>query len=270
MGNLIVSWSPVPGQGASTLTLSLASMLALDTTHTVMFTHAHNSQTLLDRLFTTTNENNVADNGMEGLERLVKSNLLKAESVPDYSEKIYLRKLDYLQGGLNEERSDIENTAFLLSVLKASLQAYDLIFVDLESGVDAITTRELIKQADVVIVSLPQNRYVVENFVNGDSIPDELRERDYFVVINQYDNDATFSLRNIRRQIKTKQKMFALPYTTALKNAINLGNVSDFYFRSTKSKKGDATHQLTEAIRDINGQVLDSLGFTGNAGVVNE
>lgn len=270
MGNLIVSWSPVRGQGSSTLTFSLASMLALDTTHKVLFTHAQKSKSILDVLFETSDKNDIADNGMEGLERLVKSNRLKTESVPDYAENIYLGKLDYLQSGFSNTRSDSENITFLFSVLKASLQAYEMVFVDLECGTDSVATKELVKQADVVLVNLPQNRYVVEQFTSGELMLDELRERDYFVVINQYDKNATYSIRNIKRQVKAKEKMFGFPYATPLKNAINLGNVSDFYFRSTKSKRGDATHQLTGAIREINIEILEVLGFTASKGGVNE
>lgn len=261
MGSLIVTWSPIAGQGgSSTMASAQSSLMALETTRKVMFTHAKPAKTVLDILYKTS-DTTLTKGGMEGLERLVKSKMIKPESIPDYTDTIYTGKLDYLQSGFNEELSEKENAIYLFSVLKAALQMYDVVFVNVGSGLDSIATRELLKQADMVLVNLPQNRFVVEQFANGDLMPVELKDRPYYVVITNYDKKATYSIRNIKRQAKLKNKIFAFPYTTELKNAINLSNVSDYYFRSLKSKKGSETSDLIEAIRLINNNMLQDLGF---------
>lgn len=263
MGSLIVTWSPIAGQGgSSTLTSSLASIMSLETSKKVLFTHAKQAKTVLDTIYKTS-ESDLTRGGMEGLERLVKSKMLQPESIPDYTEPIYIGKLDYLQSGYNEEISERENTARLFAVLRAALESFDVVFANVGSGIDSIATQELLKQADIVLVNLPQNRYVVEKFFNGELMPEELKNRLYYVVVTNYDPKATYSVRNIKRKSKTKSKIFAFPYSTELKNAINLGNLSDFYYRvhSTKPKKGNDSNDLIESIRLINSNMLQDLGF---------
>ena len=260
MGKLVVAWSPIVGQGgSSTVTSSLASLIALETSNKVLFTHSRKSKTVLDRLYKTA-DTNLTKNGMEGLERLIKSGLISKEAIRDYADTIYKNKLYYLQSGYNVDETEIQNARQLFSVLQAALDAFDIVFVNACNDISSIATKSLLSQAHSVIVTLPQNQFVIEAFFNGELMPEELKNKEnIIVVITNYDDKANLSLRNIKRKSKLKLSVHAYPYVTELKNAINSEGLSDFYFRSLSAKKGSDVFNLMNSIRSINMDLLNQL-----------
>ncbi len=262
MGSLIVSWSPFTGQGSSsTVTASLAAMIALDTTKKVLFTHIKPSKSIMDELFNTSDSNSITETGMDGLEKLIKSKLLKPEALLDYVDEVYTGKLSYLRSGTLNDKSHREYTSKMFSAISAALKVYDVVIVNVNSGIDDLGSMKLIEQADTVLVNLPQSKFAIDKFVNGNLMPEELKNRNFHIIVTNYDRNAAYTVRNIKRHIKVKNKVFEFPYDTGLKNAINLGNVSDFYFRSFSVKKGKDTDTLIESIREINKAVLLELGL---------
>ncbi|WP_338657275.1 hypothetical protein V6B14_22260 (plasmid) [Sporosarcina psychrophila] len=262
MGKTIVCWSPVHGQGATTSnTVALASVLALDQPYRTLLTHTQLSYSTMEGMFSKGKKQVFDDGGMVALERLVKSKLLKPDDVPAYTETIYKSRLDFLPGGnVSVETKDIEQVLF--TILRAAQQQYDLIWIDAHSGTANKSTSTLLKQADLVIVNLPQNKFIIEQFYNPETFPEELKDKPYIVVISQYDNKASYSLRNLKRQLKVKMPLYEVLYDTGFRDAVNQDAVMEFFYRATKTQKGDALYPFVNSLREINDAVLKKLDFT--------
>lgn len=252
MGKTIVSWSPIHGQGAITSNVAaIASYSALTSSKRALITHTQLNYSSLELLFgkqLVTNKG-FEDAGMAALERLIKSKLLKPKVVMDYTETIYADKLDLL-GGSNLE--DIIDEKTLKAILNITKDAYDHIWIDAHSGRNSELTRLILNKSDLVIVNLPQNRFVLDRFFNGIDFPEELRGRNYIVVISQYDKKSSFTTRKIKRMYKTKAPIFSIPYSQQFKDACNTLNVTEWFYRLHKStvKESDASY-LRDSLEEI-------------------
>ncbi|MEK4487999.1 hypothetical protein MHH81_21045 [Psychrobacillus sp. FSL H8-0484] len=256
MGKSIVSWSPVHGQSATTSnTVALASMFSLDGHNHSLLTHTQLTYSTLEYLFQSDNPG-FDDGGMEALERLVKSKLLKSEAIPDYAITIYKNRLDLLLGSNKAWDNSVEADRLLRSVLNVAATHYNTLWIDAHSGTFNHTSKSLFKDADLVLVNLPQNKYIIESFFNGESFPEELKGKPYVVLISTYDENASFSIRNIKRTFKVKVPLYPIMYSSGYRDAINQQEVSDFFYRSVNLKKGDREYSFIESLRAANKGIM--------------
>lgn len=262
MGNTIVNWSPIHGQGATTSnTVALASVFALEQPYRSLLTHTQASYSTMETMYEKGDNGAFQDSGVQALERLVKSNMLKPEAVSDYTETIYKASLDFLPAS-RESKDEKETERLIKTILKAASARYDFLWIDAHSGTANSRTTEMLKQADLVLVHLPQNKFILEQFFRG-GMPEELQGKPYFIVLSQYDEDAGYSLRNIKRQFQIQVPLFSIPYTTGFRDAANQERVSEYFVRSFNAQKGDAAYGLFQATRRINTAILKELGYAG-------
>lgn len=260
MGKQIVSWSPVHGQSATTSnTVALASMFALEQHYHSLLTHTQLTFSTLEHLYTQGERAGFDDGGMEALERLVKSQLLKAEAIPDYTDTVYKNRLDLLVGSKKEWEEPAEAELILRSILHVARNHYDAIWIDAHSGTFNTTTKALLQDADLVLVNLPQNAYVIESFFSGESFPKELEGKPYIVLISNYDEKAAYSIRNIKRAHKVKAPILPIMYATAFRDASNQRAVTEFFFRSLRAKKGESVYAFVQSLRDANKAIMKKL-----------
>ena len=262
MGHIIVSWSPVHGQSASTSnTIAVASTMALHQPYKSLLTHTQRSYSTLDAILGKGETNVFQDSGFTALERLVKSNLLKPDAIADYTETVYKDRLDFLSGS-QRSNTDESYETILKSILKQAKEKYDFIWIDAHSGLHHPLTNEILKQADLILVNLPQNRYVLERFFNNTDFPEACKTTPYFILISQYDSIAGFSLRNIKRQFKVKEPMFAIPHSTAFRDAVNQESVLDFFYRTLRASKKDGVYPFVDSLLQVNQAILKKLDYT--------
>ncbi|MGN7403189.1 hypothetical protein ACTHO0_25380 [Cytobacillus praedii] len=263
MGKTVVSWSTVHGQSGTTAnTVALASMFGLDYPFRSLLTHTQLTFSTLESLYSKGQRaKGFEDAGMEALERLVKSKLLKPDAVSDYTDTIYKNRLDLLFG--NQQERDAEDSDHILrSILQVAKNYYDVLWIDAHSGVHNATTRTLLKDADLVLVNLPQNRYVIERFISGQDFPEELKDKPYIILISMYDESSAYSLKNIKRGNKIKAPIFAIPYETGFKDAANQSAVTQYFHRLLQVRKGDPSYSLIHSVRDVNTAILKQLGYS--------
>ena len=259
MGKTIVCWSPVHGQAGNTSnTVAMAAVAALEQSFSSLLTHTQFSFSTMEGMFRKRDEQGFDDGGIVALKRLVKSKLLKPDDVPDYTETIYKSRLDFLAGGnFNEDGNEAE--IMLNTILRAAQNQYDLLWIDAHSGSANELTTQLLRQADMVLVNLPQNKYIVDQFLTSSIYLNELQDKPFTILVGKYDDKAGYSVRNMKRQHKLKVPVFGIPYETGFRNAANQDSVTEFFFRASKAEKGDTYYPFIQAIREVNGSILKSL-----------
>ena len=258
MGKTIVSWSPVHGQAATTSNVvALAAHFALTYTHQSLITHTQLTYSTLESLFgkeMTTSRG--FDSGIEALERLAKSNYLKADAVRDYTETVYKGRLDLLGGTQNQS---LETPQLLEVLLKVTEDAYDLVWVDAHSGTRSNTSKRLLKKADLVIVNLPQNRYVIEQFFSGEGFPPELREKEIIILISQYDKNVKPGISRIKSKYSKKYPVLPVNYSSKFKDASNTFSITELFYRVANSNKGLEIQDFIESLAIVNKHIAKKL-----------
>lgn len=264
MGKIIVSWSPINGQGATTSNIAaLASHFALTNEFHSLVTHTNLNFSSLEQLFgkVQSKSKGFEDTGLAALERLVKSNLIKTEAVTDYTETIFAGNLDLL-GGFQNEREKSENLVeTLLDILHP---AYDVIWIDAHSGNDSETTKKILAKADLILINLPQNRFVLDKFYSGEDYPSELNGKNCIVLLSQYNEDQQFSLRKIKRKYKILDPVFPIPYTSQFRDASNNLNIPDYFYKQVFSEnKASTSYDFIQSLGKTNKYIIKKLGLQG-------
>ncbi len=260
MGKTVVSWSPVHGQAATTSNVAaLAAHFALTYTHKALITHTQLTYSTLESLFRKEMTNlRGFDSGIEALERLAKSSLLKADAVRDYTERVYKDRLDLLGGTQNQS---LETPLLLEMILSVAEDAYDLVWIDAHSGTRSNTSKRLLSNADLVIVNLPQNRYVLDQFFSGDGFPKELKNKEIIILISQYDNQVKPSIRKVQSKYDTKHPVFAINYSSKFKDAANKHEITELFYRVTNSSKKLEIQDYIESLAKVNKYIVKKLNL---------
>ncbi|SCX63193.1 hypothetical protein [Lysinibacillus fusiformis] len=258
MGKTIVSWSPVHGQAATTSNVAaLAAHFALIYTHQSLITHTQLTYSSLESLFKKEmTDSRGFDSGIEALERLAQSSLLKPDAVRDYTETVYKNRLDLLGGTQNQS---LETPHLLEILLKVAESAYDIVWIDAHSGTRSNTSKRLLKKADLVIVNLPQNRFVLDQFFSGEGIPEELKNKDFIVLISQYDQHVKPGIQKIKSKYGKKHPVFAINYSSKFKDSANKFEFTELFYRVVNSSKGSDIQDFIKSLEKVNKYILKKL-----------
>lgn len=264
----IVSWSPIAGKGASTSNvIALSSLMALDHSNKSLLINPQTEQSLLEELYGNINDNNEMNyGGVVTLKNLIKSKLFKPDVISDYTTTIYRSNLEFLSASqfMNADDEEEIQQFSLGMILSASNSNYDLTWIDAPSGINSLS-EFILKQADLVLVNLPQDKSAIHKFYKDYS--KYLKDKAYLILIGNYDALASYSTRNIRRTHKIQDVMLPVLYATDYKNAVNQNTVSEFFVRIRKTNKGESIYSYIHSLREVNQTILKELDLMPTKGL---
>lgn len=271
-------WSPRHQLGSSAISAAISGNIGLNYKLKGLLTHNQYIHSNLENslLREDTNSSNYAtfkDIGIDALERLLLANKLNKNEVKNYTTSLIHNRLDLLVGSSKERVEDYKLLSKRINIIFSIVkEAYDLTVIDLNSGVFSDTTHETIRQADYVIVVLNQNQIMLNNFFTKDKnvFHSELENKNYCVLINNYDPDSKYTLSYIKKLFKPTVQVFAVPYNTKFKDSISDNSCLDYlYFNNYISPK-DSNYEFTKSIKDISEHTLKQLGFINTDVIKNQ
>lgn len=247
-----MSWSPVHGQGTTTSNIAaLASHYALNYPNYSVITHTQLNYSSLESLFgkSKTAVKGFEDSGLVAIERLINSKLIKSDAVYDYTETIYANRLDLLGGAYSYK--EVTNTMIdtLINVIGA---AYDIVWIDAHSGTRSDVTIKTLEHADIILVNLPANKFVLDHFF-FEEFPKVLEGKMVIYLISQYVENTQFNIRKIKRMYKVKDPIFPVPFSTKFRDASNKSNISDFFYtKAGNANKSKESAEFMNALKKVN------------------
>lgn len=132
---------------------------------------------------------------------------------------------------------------------------YDITFLDLNSGDNPISM-EIIRNADLVVVNLPQNIHIIEDYFTNQR---EKIKGEAFYLIGNYDCDAKYNLSTIRKKYHkfiSKDNSGAVPYNTLYLDAQNESRVVDFIRDNINCKKSDSNYYFMERSKSATAKII--------------
>lgn len=250
----IAFWSPVHGQsGVSTATAATAAVLALSNPdEKVLLMHNQLSYVTLERyLGLSESTDNFIEKGIDPIIRLTKSGQLEADAVCDYTDSLLDdNNLDILTGSSHNRETIQDNIEEIMKdAIGVANQYYDYVIIDTHSGYENKTTREILDYVDLVVVCLSQNLYVIDM---ASDIDEKLNIKTHINLVGQYDNESSYTYSNISSKYKlSKESIYFLPYSTALKDALNKGNLLEFIYSNLEATKNDMCFEVIDALKTI-------------------
>lgn len=194
-----------------------------------------------------TNEKNSIDleSGIEGMSKLAAANRLAPEMVPNYTKIVYKNRLEVVAGPKRKMELDYDKIyRSCKDILNVAKRYYDIIFVDLNNGINSETTKDILKMSDIIVLNIEQKPSEFEKLI-------ELREnQELFPIkktipmINRYDRKSKYSSKNVSREIGEKKEILTIPYCNLFAEAVEEGETAEF-FLNTRLKKLEGLNDRT-------------------------
>ena len=257
MGKLIVHWSPLHGQARTTSSMG-AVALAMNrvTGGRVCITNTqHDDKADLEGMFNSrmSEENKQLLYQAAGLNALIsniKRDKLTAEDVEGSTMPTPIKNVELLPGVRLEGSisAEDETDRLIYKILTEAVRdTYDWTFVDLAAG-NVPLSKRLMKAADIVVVTLSQNRAMWDMFFDQ---YEEVAEREnVFYLIGGHKSDSVYSAKNFSRMYQaygTRLKTTGIvPDCVGYMDAISEGLVPSFFMMNRRAARKEENGEFIE------------------------
>lgn len=200
------------------------------------------------------------DVGIDALARSIKTSPLDSDLIENCSMSFLHNRLNLLPGTTKNNRdiyeSDMSKT--ITGILHAVANYHDLVFIDTNSGSDELT-RKIIDQADLVIINLSQNKYMLEDYLSRY----EYESKKVFYLIGNYDKNSKYNLNNMKKSYKwLKNKNTAvIPYNTEYKDAQSDGQILEFMLKNLNCDKDESNAFFIREVKTAVDKIMKYAGI---------
>ncbi|OAB25429.1 hypothetical protein PMSD_27105 [Paenibacillus macquariensis subsp. defensor] len=264
----IAFWSPVGGQAGITANMgAVATVISMEYMTTTLMSHTQWDKPTLESTFIrnkviSEGEINYSNAGIDALERMVRSNKLTPELVRDFTTPILANRLDLMTGTTKPDAELFESTTDVVnSIFDAAKQCYDVSLIDVGNGLGNSFTDEVLHNSDLIVVNLNQNHSVLEQFFNGCESSELLKDKEFVIVLGQYDRNSYCNLGHIKRTFKCNKPMYTIPHNTGYMDAINDRSVVEFFLKNKNIRPVNVNYHFVEDVRKCAKGILDASGI---------
>lgn len=193
----------------------------------------------------------LAETGMSALARLSSSGRLDRQNLRNYTVPLIQGRLDYAAG---YQEANLPENRLVKSVNRDICQTaaacYERIYLLGMSLIEALAGAEA---EDVIVVVLRQNITVLERFYNLLHRIGPGGNRSLVMVLQNYDELSSLSVRNIKRRFGKDVPLIAIPYSTRFSNAWNQSETLTYIQRNLVAGKNHSESSLIDSFRHLDG-----------------
>lgn len=178
----------------------------------------------------------------DSLEYNKKDNIIKKASLEVLSNSLYYIPLDYVQ---NQMSFDYNLSRSIKKILNDTENFADITYID-TSGKDCLSSKIILEEADLVVVSLAQNVYQIEKFFDEYS---SILYKCIFLITN-YQKKSNENISKIFREYSIdKSQVVGIPFNEEYQAAIYQGRVVEFVTRNYKCSKKNPNYSFVFRIK---------------------
>ncbi|WP_455820355.1 hypothetical protein [Clostridium butyricum] len=229
MGVIIAFWSPLHGRGNTSNCIAAAVQASMIYDKDIFITHTHYTRSTMESAFLKGNEEDdilkLSDLGLDSINRAIKTGSLEVDDIKSYCNQL-TENLFLISGSRksNEEvfREKIgQDFGQICEFLKKS---DNLSFIDIDSGYKSDIAREVIKMADIVVVTLDQTNILCEDYFSQDFCIDEEKQ---IIVMGRFDDNSKYTKKFAEK--KFKSSIFAIARETEFLDALNNHRIINYF-----------------------------------------
>lgn len=264
---IITFWNDIKGEAGKTAAIAAVSTyLAINNNYKILlFNTKYNDSTMEDcfweyksgGLYDLSNKTEL-ESGIRGLYKAIASNKTSPEIITNYTKTIFKGRLEILTDRNVLLEKYLEQRLLFKEIAKIANQYYDLVFVDLDRGLDDDITRGILEKSDLIMVTLPQRIRQIQEFIKTRERNQVLKEDNVEFLLGRYDNKSKYNQRNLMRYLHTN-KVYVMPYNTLFFEACNEGKVDDFFIKFRKTNKQDKNSIFVKSIKTMSDDMIMSL-----------
>lgn len=177
------------------------------------------------------NTNEILEEGIVGLAKVVKSNKLSPENITNYTKIIFKDRLEVLQGfkGETSDYDELEKT--YPDIINLANSYYDLVFIDLDNEMNSSIREMVLANSDLIVANISQRLTSIDRFMETRENTPILNSKKTLLLIGKYDKFSKYSIKNITRYMGEKNKVSTIPYNTLFFEACEEAKVPDLFLK---------------------------------------
>lgn len=177
--------------------------------------------------------------GIEELAKAIMSNKTSPEIITNYTKIVFKNRLEVLPGIKGNSYEQYQRVRYVYKdILQAANQYYDLIFVDLNKGLDSDDCRDILEMSDLVVVNVTQRLKLINDYIQLKQKENLFNKQNILLLLGRYDRYSKYNSKNVARYVGIKE-VYTVPYSTLFFEAANEGKVADFFLRFRKVDEND-------------------------------
>lgn len=207
----------------------------------------------LDAILNTLNHRNYIEETQESIE------MKQKHMIMDHAVELKGNLLYYLPGTYknNEEIYEYNLYSNMDQLFQIINRVSELTFIEC-NGKKSIVSSKILKEADLVVVNLPQNPANFLKILKSS----ELQTEKVVFLIGQYNEDSKYHFHNIRRKFHIqKENIGVIPYNIDFMDSLIGGRTIDFLERNRDCRKQDYNYYFMEELRASTNMILKKVGI---------
>ena len=204
--------------------------------------------------FFSDNRNKMIDNnGLEGLDRIIRSNKVTPEIIKDYTKIILKNRLEILLGlEIKDESMYMLVQEKYPQIMELADHYYDMVIVDLDKKIKKATELEILKKSHIIVTMMSQKVKSIQRIDEIIKQNEILNDENTVMTIGKYMENTKYNAKNITRSILKKRDIVnTIPYNNLLFEATQEGKVVDLYFNFIRLREKDENYYFVKEIKRL-------------------
>lgn len=268
---IVTFWSNKKEETAKTASIVATSVItAIDNNLKILLASTSNKDSSLETCFWPANKlketvdkiagsknANVLGSGIDALVQLLNSNKLTPEIIPNYTKMIFKNRLEVLFGSSLEDPEDLsKNIKSYKDVIAIANKYYDLVFVDLNKGLDEEMVNDILNISDLVVINISQSLPMIDDYIRFSMENIQFDVRKSIIVVGRYDSASKYNLKNIAKYIGTRQNIYAVPYNILFFEAMGDGAVQNFFLKHRKVHETNENFKFIQEVKKLSSYII--------------
>lgn len=200
--------------------------------------------------------------GIEGLDRIIKSNKMSKDIVKDYTEVVLKDRLELLLGlGKNHEKSYEDIQEDYEKIVLLANQYYDMVIVDIDRELAQEVKNAIIKHSDIVILTAVQTAkemMYLQSFCENNELG--INSKNSIILVGKYNKNTKYNAKNISRNIFKQTKLVnTIPFNSLFFEAVQEANVIDLFLNLMKVKDKDENYEFIQEVKRLSEDIQNKL-----------
>ena len=267
--SVVTFWNNEKEQTGKTLSIvAIATHMAIEHNYKILVISTGHKDRTLDRCFWEEkkikknlglfgpNANTAMEDGIVGLETLMKSNRVSPEQITNYTKIIFKERLEILPSFKGEKLEYDELKTNYPDLITLANRYYDLVFVDLDEELGEDISNQILEKSDIIMATLSQRLSSINNFMKIREEMPVFNARKTLILIGRYDKYSKYTIKNITRYMGEKNKVSTIPYNTLFFEAAEEAKVPDLFLRLRKVDEEDRNALFVSEVRRVADNIM--------------
>lgn len=268
--SIVTFWNNRKEETGKTLSIAaIATHMAIEHNYKILVVSTGHKDETLDRCFWQEkkqakknlglfgpNTNIGIEDGIVGLETLMKSNRVSPEQVTNYTKIVFKDRLEILPSFKGEKLEYDEIKTTYPDIISLANNYYDLVFVDLDEEVGEEISKQILEKSNIIMVTLSQRLISINNFMKLREEEPVLKSIKTLILIGRYDKYSKYTVKNITRYMGEKNKVSTIPYNTLFFEACEEAKVPDLFLRLRKIDEEDRNSIFIEEVKRTSDNII--------------